>query len=296
MGAGLTYCHGKQLGYNAIVMAPAHLVRKWAREIEESVPNAVCHVVSTIEDVNALEKEINNHDKNYNLYMIMSYESAKFKYSEMPCPIYKDVYNVMNENHTKVVATHRDVYVCPKCGQVLTYEKKYGKGRRARTEIINLSHEDFTKPGRYNMVCNNKVKVWNPKTNKPEERECKEALWRPIAQEEELGDWIKLGKYGWYKISRVRTLAESMTARINQLTPDEADLLVKLNETIEKLDNQENVKMPALIKYPLAKYIKHKFKKKIDYVVFDEVHKLSSGESLQGQARGDLVQARKNTI
>lgn len=281
IGALITYAHGRQLGYNAIVMAPAHLTRKWCREIEDSVPNSVAYVVNTIEDISDLEQDINNPNKTYNLYMVMSYESAKLKYYEMPCPLYSE---------------SKQAYVCPKCGQVLTYERKQ-KFRGGRMETIELDHEDFTRPGRYNMTCENSIEVYNPKTNKKEIQVCKEALWRPIASEEEVGDWIKIGKYGWYKTSRIPFLIRHLERKGRSLTTQEANLLAKLQETTEKLNaKSDGMKIRGLSKYPLAQYIKRKFKKKIDYVVFDEMHKLSSAESLQGQAMGYLVQASKNTI
>lgn len=284
MGAGITYAHGKQLGYNAIIMCPAHLVYKWSREIEDSVPNARCVVVSTVADINELSEAILNSHKKENLYLIMSYNSAKTKYYEMPCPLYSE---------------SKQAYVCPKCGQVLTYTRKIktGHGRRTVEEVVNLTHEDFTKPGKYNMVCNNKIEVYNPKTNKKEVQECKEALWRPVTSEEEVGDWIKLGKYGWYKISRIPALAEDMRTRLRSLKPDEIALYTKFNEVTEMVRNTpDKLKIRALIKYPLALYIKRRFKKKIDYVIFDEMHKLSSQDTQQGAAMGHLAQASKNVI
>jgi len=50
MGAGLAYLHLKDR-YRALIMAPGHLVGKWAREIESTIPDATARIVWRVSDL-----------------------------------------------------------------------------------------------------------------------------------------------------------------------------------------------------------------------------------------------------
>ncbi|MBI5446328.1 MAG: DEAD/DEAH box helicase [Deltaproteobacteria bacterium] len=50
MGAGLAYLHLKDR-YRVLIMAPGHLVGKWAREVEETIPNATARIVWKVSDL-----------------------------------------------------------------------------------------------------------------------------------------------------------------------------------------------------------------------------------------------------
>lgn len=276
MGAGITYCCGKQLGYNAVIMCPPHLVHKWEREITESVPNAVCHIVSKIEEVAALKDEINNTSKTYNLYLIISYGSAKFKYNTMPCAKY---------------SLTKRAYICPSCGQVLTKKVKDGK----YTCYAPMSHEDFKKENKINVTCHNYVQIYDSKANTKKTVLCGEKLWRPVLPKEKATDWIKLGKHGWFHISHLQELHDQYEYKIRSLSPSENDLYHAMQKTLESIENGEEIQLQGLTKFPLAEYIKRTFKNKIECTVFDEVHELS-GDSLQGKAMCDLAKASKNVV
>jgi hypothetical protein len=45
MGQGIVNCHAKGTAYRALVLCPNQLVKKWAREVRETVPNAVVRII-----------------------------------------------------------------------------------------------------------------------------------------------------------------------------------------------------------------------------------------------------------
>lgn len=286
IGAGITYCHGKQLGYNAIIMCPAQLVEKWQREILAYVPNAKAYIVENISDVAKLDADIRNKNKKFNLYMIMSQETAKFSYYEMPCVSYNN---------------RKGGYVCPKCGKLLNKTVTEKIGRKKYKMQVPMVDTDFnvksTESSKVNNIyCTNMIDVYNVATNKVDSEEmCKEPLWRPITRDEVDSEWLKIGKAGWFKKDRIRTIHSNL-AKQTVISKSERELLFKLDDAIKQMDEGKELKIYSLYKYPVAKYIKNNYKGLIDYFVCDEVHEVLAKDSLQAKSFGDLSQAAVNNI
>ena len=85
MGVGKTtvaVIASKMAGFDKIiVLCPPHLVKKWKREIEETIPQAHAIIVNSITD---LEKVRHYSSRMQSLYVIMSRERAKLSYRWKP--------------------------------------------------------------------------------------------------------------------------------------------------------------------------------------------------------------------
>lgn len=282
IGAGITYAHGKQLGYTSIVMCPSHLVNKWKREVERLIPNAKGYIVRQLSDLLALEPLVKNKAKKENSYIIMSKESAKFGYDMCPAVLW---------------SPSKNAFVCPVCGQTLTKKHYEGTGRRRREVRTAFSKNDMSKQYAYNLTCDNTVRVWNKENFTWEEKTCDNKLWRPLNKEEiATSDWIKLGKEGWIMKHHVVELYNELLHK-QDLTRKETQLLLRLEEQVQEFEsNQEfNASTRAPRKYPLAQYIKKYWKGHIDYFIADEVHTYK-GESEQGYAFADLAASAKKVL
>lgn len=285
IGSGITYCHGKQLGYTAIVMCPAQLVEKWRREILSYVPNVKACIIENTSDIIRLDKDIKNKNKKFNLYLIMSQETAKFSYYEMPSVAYNK---------------RKGGYICPKCGKVLTKVITEKCGRSKRKVTVPMTDTDFNSKSDINskvnnIYCTNDVAIYDPAINKTEIHMCRESLWRPITKDEVDSEWIKIGSAGWFKKDRIKPIYNEI---LHQpiVSKTERKLLFSLDEIINKMDKEEELKIYSLYKYPVAKYIKNNYKGYIDYFVCDEVHEVLAKDSLQAKSFGDLSQVAKNNI
>lgn len=282
IGAGVTYAHGKQLGYTATVMCPSHLVNKWKREVERLIPNAKGYIVRQLSDLKAIEHIVKNRAKTENSYIIMSKESAKFGYDMCPSVLW---------------SASKNAFVCPECGKVLNKKTFVGTGRQRREVLTPFKKEDMSRPYAYNLVCENSVRVWNKEEFRWDEKACGNKLWRPLNKEEiSTSDWVKLGKEGWVMKNHIVALYNELLHK-QDLTRKETQLLLKLEEQVAAFEENQSFSgsTRAPRKYPLAQYIKKYWKGDIDYFIADEVHTYK-GESEQGYAFADLASAAKKVL
>ena len=67
-----------------LVMCPGHLVKKWQREVYETIPDAEARIVRKLEDIRCLDS---NHEPNTPEYTIVSKDKAKLGYAWRPAAI-----------------------------------------------------------------------------------------------------------------------------------------------------------------------------------------------------------------
>ena len=90
MGSGKTFLAigaSKMAGFKKIVViCPPHLVRKWYREVKQTLPkqDADVEIVRSVTDMQRLDR--NYRDSKKPLYVIMSRETAKLSHSWSPAP------------------------------------------------------------------------------------------------------------------------------------------------------------------------------------------------------------------
>lgn len=127
-----------------LVLCPPHLVRKWKREIEATLPRASASVVRSITD---LEKVMRNLNPVIH-FIIISRERAKLGYRRKPA------YNMLQKgDHYKY-----KVLCCPDCGNEIV-----------DSEGVPVGQDDLMKK---KFKCSAKIRTRNNC-----ERECNGALW-----------------------------------------------------------------------------------------------------------------------
>ena len=283
LGAGMTYAHyGKKSGSSTIVMCPGHLVEKWQREVERLVPNSKGYIVENISELMLLEDKIKDKYKREHSFIILSKENAKFSYEKRPAAVW---------------SKSKGCFVCPECGQTLFKEVYMGEGRRKYKIREKLKEKDFLKEYAYNIVCGNDVYKFDSEKNKNIKVPCNAKLWTPLNRFEQNSKWIKLGAEGWIMKSHFEEMYNDYFSRRETLNKKEQSFLLKLMEKKDELKETGDISSSAngVRKYSIAKYVRERLRGYVDYFIADELHEYK-GDSLQGQAMGDLAMAAKKVI
>ena len=302
MGVGKTalavssiYCNSKAKNLNALVMAPGHLVYKWQREIERLFPDAKAVVINDFRDVLAIEKEVKNKNRSCPLFIIISKDSAKISFQERPSVIWD------KRNYQ---------FICPSCGgsvkltgkgmgkKYIEDSYKYGLRDSHRQQVARLPIEEAVKVFLSKAGYNAKCTVLNHDGGL--DYSCRKGLWTSTTSKEKASfcssRWIKHASCGWLNLD----MAEDYKAWFESLDADDKGKKDKLNRKIYKafIDIEENGAPPmaAPRRYSIAKYIRERFKGKLDYFIADEVHLYSSGSSAQANAFGDFLSCSKKAI
>lgn len=273
-----------------VVMCPGHLVHYWQSEIERLCPQSEAVIVENFVHLKTLESKIKDHTmRRKHLWLILSKDKVKFSYDERPAVIW---------------SKSKNAFVCPTCGQVLytvTYE---GKGRYRREVKHHMDRESFRKkrfrPFEQNVTCRNTVKVYNKETGKNEWVECGAKLWTANVSNnsDENPKWVKLGKgCGWVMAEHITEPTGYESSLLDKYI-DISNPSVAESDMMEALSDAADGNLPnqtAPRRYSIARYLRRYLKGEIDFAIFDEIHELS-GESLQGEAFGDIVKTAKKSI
>ena len=258
MGLGTTYSHySKMIGMTNIIMCPSHLVEKWKREVETYVPNSKAYIIREIKDLISIEQHIKSPNKKEHSYLILSKENAKFSYELRPAAIWSN---------------SKKAWVCPSCGQILRKKEKVGTGRFARMQEVPLTITDFLGHYSYNSICTNEILKYDKESHKYVKQKCNTNLWVPLNKEDKKTKWIKLGSEGWLYKEHIDKVYNDLI-QTPTLNTKQRKLFNKVAEVKQNLEDGltgfEGLKAPR--KYSLSKYIRYKFKNRIDYVILDEI-------------------------
>ena len=161
----------------------------------------------------------------------------------------------------------RKGFICPVCGAV-------------QEMTVTTEGLSYTVPADSFYFCEE-----NGKNHKCQS--CKTVLWEtdnPNCLDPTKSDWVRIGSYGYIHrkfaaryFSRVKT--EGMKKQVSAVTENPQGIFPAQG---------------AYRKYPLSRYIKHRFKR-IDAYIADELHEYS-GESAQGEAMAELAGISKRVI
>lgn len=147
MGTGKSFCSIAS-AYKAgmqrvLVMAPPHLVEKWAKEVHETVPGVKTRILESITQVEGLRREVGTDP----LFAILSREKAKLSHAWRPA-------YVMRQKRLKDDLGHPSTFSypsCPRCGEAL------------ETPEGLLSHDDLAKKRRSCPWCGEQLWQADPK-------------------------------------------------------------------------------------------------------------------------------------
>ena len=296
--------------YRAIIMAPGHLVKKWAEEIEEEIPYAKATILQGgLEQLVKLrEKGKTPHGKEF---YILSKDFAKLDSWQSPIPtqvkrkplalsICKDC--LQEEGVIRIkkgkggqgrcptcTGTNFVPYrylgnfpykglICPGCGELLIRNRNYDPSSQDFVERLSesvLTPKSFAAPKEENSVCYH----------------CGMSLWGSNAAPIVHGG-ILPKEPKWYKVTHYSNFAKKSKTSAFVLKNHEADYYASC-VTTEGLSKVASSYGPR--KLAPAKYIKKYLKGFFQFAVLDEAHKYL-GDSAQGVAAHSLVQASDFTL
>jgi len=303
LSIGATYVNCKKKNPNNIVMCPGHLVEKWKREIERLYPDAKAYIISDFNDLINVENRLNDKNRNYPLFLVISKDTAKINYTERPSVIY---------DH------RRDVFRCPHCGSTFHPSRRsavpgdplkmqsapgVNTDYHLNLHIINkaTAWRFFLNKTVWNSQCNcythnrytrNAYKVKNSFGYSA--KSCGHSLWTATNIKEE-SPWIKFTGIGYLHkdmIKDVETLYLSQKANGASIEKT----LEKTYKAILRVKAEGYDKQSAPRRYSIAKYLREHYKNQFDYFIADEVHMYSSSSSAQANAFGDLIKTAKKCI
>ena len=162
---------------------------------------------------------------------------------------------------------HKHHFVCPHCGQPSYEYTKKIYGCSYKHEYLALS---YASKNDQNSTCYT----------------CGAPMWGSACNDNSA--WVKLKNGKFVNMDAYEDLSfhiNDQNSRIQDIYREMSD--IKENGT------------PVMVsprRYPIAKYIKNRYKGLIDTFIADEVHLYSSSQSYQSEAFGDIVKAAKRTV
>lgn len=151
---------GKAKAFN-VVMCPSHITKKWVREIEETVPNAVGGVIKSINELKKFYREYQKKSNNKTFFAVISKEKARDGYMHRPAVTWNNAKRGL---------------CCPSCGKVIE-EELCDDGCRYR---VTASTDFFRKENRKNHKC----------------EYCGNVLWTSLEAHEQT-QWVKISDWGF---------------------------------------------------------------------------------------------------
>lgn len=282
------YMEPDAISYRNIVMAPGHLVKKWAREIEENVPYSK---VEILDDFSKLVKlRAQGKKRNGRQWFVISKDFGKLSYQEKPAPTeirYRPVYEKRCRKCRSVIDTagnycthcgedvavvceptgeHMKGMICPDCGRLLFSPVS----QEVEEKGYVLQPENFATHNSSNDECFYcGAKLWTP--NVKNIGSTAESEWMRLTS------WANKAHKGKKTIWVHRDYVSETVQRLNLEV-----LAVKEAKGVRKFS-------PTLF---IKKYMKNFF----DIAIFDEAHMYKGGGTGQGHAMHCLVKASKKQL
>ena len=263
MGTGKTYIGAASAHMaglrNILVLAPPHLIQKWKREVEMTVPGARATIVRTITDLRKLkEQQLPIGPR----FTIMSREAAKLSYWWEPAYI------------TRQKVKQSDALIhCRACGQQILDQD----GRAYQTP------EDISKQRPHCRGCNSQLADnWVKRINPDPRRNaiCCPGCFQQVVDKDGIPLSLKA-------LTKKRLKCDICGKPLWQ------PKLMKHKSKCRCLKCSGLPGGPAQYKnrrYALADYIKKRVQDFFDLLIVDEVHEYKGRGTAQGIAAGNLAQ------
>lgn len=303
------YAQEGNICYRAIIMAPGHLVSKWAQEVEEEIPYSKAVIIDRFEQLVELREA--GKKPNGREFYIISKDFCKLDTQLSPIPVHikkkyfsLDICSECREEQQMIVykkgigssaecpkcrGKHFEPYplawlgrfrglICPKCGELLIKNKRYDPD----SDGFDLkASENVLTPGAFASAKGENFSCYH----------CGEALWGSNAKPLISGN-AKPKEPKWRKISHFKNHTHKGTCTAFVLKGHEEDYY-KTCVTTDGLKETSSVYGPR--KVAPAHFIKRYLKGFFDFCVLDECHKYL-GDSAQGTAAHTLIKASKFTL
>ena len=141
-----------------IVLCPAHVAKKWVREIAETLPNTFGAIVRSITELDALYAQYRQGDKS--IYAVISKEKARDGYMRRPAVLFD---------------ARAGAFRCPNCGEIIVFPSDDDIDGAA-----SAKPEAFRMENRRNHKC----------------ARCDGPLWTAVNPKVS-APWVKIPEYGW---------------------------------------------------------------------------------------------------
>ena len=289
------YQNPENIRYRNIVMAPGHLVKKWAREIEENVPYSNVTILNDFSQLVALR----NHGKERNgrEWYVISKDFGKLSYQEIPAP-------------SKVRMKPVYLKYCSQCGEIINKEGCFCEKCKKEVTVSYVKTKRFSK----GLVCPDCNRLLFPVNGEvdygPEVSE--EELTRPLlptdfAVHNQLNDsCFYCGSKLWTpNVGNLGGACEKkwkrLTAWTNKAHKGKKTLWVHRDyipetERFLTLETISIKEAKGVRKYSPTLFIKKYMRGFFDIAVFDEAHMYKGGGTGQGHAMHCLVKASKKQL
>jgi len=297
------------INYRAIIMAPGHLVAKWAQEIADEIPYAKTTIINQFSQLVAIREA--GRKANGKEFFVISKDFCKLDTQMAPIPtqikkkyLALDICQDCKQEEQKIVfkkgigtdaccpdcqGTNFEVYplsylarqrglICPKCGELLMEYKRYNPDAEDFDEIISksvLTPDSFAKARSSNSTCYH----------------CGAPLWGANAKPLVLPG-CEPREPKWYKVSHFANHTKKSKISAFVLKGKESDYF---NQCITKEGLSKSSMVYGPRKVAPAHYIKRYLKGYFDFCVLDECHKYL-GDSAQAVAAHTLIKASKFTL
>ncbi len=245
-----------------IVLCPAHLPKKWLREIEETVPDSFAVQVKTAGE---LEKAYNLFQKgSCSCYVVMTKEKARDGYMRRPAVTY---------------SRRKRAFICPDCGERIMMNVFNG-GIKCQTEADQFF---FRRENKKNRKCEN----------------CGSLLWT-VLETERQSQWVKIANTGFVYRTMAQQHLDSIARKVmmKSARSNKAPVFPKEYYDVKALvDNPDMVVRPAGARpeCSLSMYVSKKMRGKIDGLIIDELQDYNNNSG-QGDAMNDLLGCAKRAV
>ncbi len=253
-----------------VLLCPAHMCKKWVREIHETAPRTQAFWVKDIHDLIAAKNFY--EEGNNSVYCVISKENARDGYMRRPAVWLRTAFlpSLALSGNIPDYGERRRItgFACPECGRIQVEPLTDG------IHAVPVQAEFFLRENGRNHKC----------------QFCGAPLWCAVNPDDVSPDrnpWIKIANYGFVWRERA---ARYLTDDLKDSAPE---VYRKIQEILMNPDGIYPT-VAAQRKYPLSTFLKRKVKR-IDTLILDEVHEYS-GESGQGDAMGELASAAGSIV
>lgn len=248
-------------GYNACVMVPPSLTKKWPEEIKAILPEAEVFVIQSSDQLIRLHQSWlrgGKHKPVKPTFFVLSFNTIKAGAAIKPAVKYK-----------------RGKILCPDCQKPLqVVESSVTNLNELGEEVLvqttrDMDYEEFRPNSR--RTENNKHPANAFCTS------CQTSLWTKKV----VNRYSSFKEYAEFENKLVAAISNKDTAEINYLKKSEPPIIKKVG-------------FPR--KVAAIDYIKRKMNNFFDIAIVDEIHELKAGNSAQGNALGALSSSCKHVI